>query len=30
MYQISDECKKAINNYSRELYSKAYIDNEEI
>lgn len=30
MYQISDECKKAINHYSRELYSKAYIDNEEI
>lgn len=30
MYQISDGCKKAINHYSRELYSKAYIDNEEI
>ena len=30
MYKVSNECKKAINHYSRELYSKAYIDNEEI
>lgn len=30
MYQISNECKKAINHYSRELYSKAYINNNEI
>lgn len=30
MYQVSEECKNAINHYEREMHSKAYIDNEEI
>lgn len=30
MYQITSSCKDAINHYSRELYSKAFINNNEI